>query len=71
MIVLGFFMLPIVAIFARVPPHLLFDQLRDPIVRDALVLTAVTNAIALAVMSSSARRRHICSAGGASAVARS
>jgi molybdate transport system permease protein len=49
-VVLGFLVLPIVAIFARVPLHLLIDQLRDPVVRDALELTAVTNAIALAVI---------------------
>ena len=47
---LALLVLPIVAIFARVPAHLLFDQVRDPIVRDALVLTATTNAIALAVI---------------------
>jgi len=47
---LGLLVLPIVAIFARVPAHLLFDQVRDPIVRDALVLTATTNAIAIAVI---------------------
>jgi molybdate transport system permease protein len=49
-VVLAFFVLPIVAIFARVPLHLLIDQLDDPIVRDALVLTATTNTIALAVI---------------------
>ena len=49
-LVLGFLVLPIVAIFARVPVHLLVDQLGDPTVRDALVLTAVTNAIALSVI---------------------
>ena len=48
--VLGFLVLPIVAIFARVPLHLLIDQLDDPIVRDALVLTAITNVLALAVI---------------------
>src|SRR5437763_1397035 len=48
--VLAFLVLPIVAIFARVPLHLLVDQLRDPIVRDALALTATTNAMALAVI---------------------
>jgi molybdate transport system permease protein len=48
--VLGFLVLPIVAIFARVPLHLLIDQLRDPIVRDALMLTVTTNGIALAVI---------------------
>ena len=47
---LGLLVLPIVAIFARVPLHLLIDQMRDPIVRDALMLTATTNAIALAVI---------------------
>jgi len=48
--VLGFLVLPIVAIFARVPLHLLLDQLDDPIVRDALVLTGTANALALAVI---------------------
>ena len=48
--VLGFLVLPIVAIFARVPLHLLIDQLDDPIVRDALALTATTNAMALVVI---------------------
>src|SRR5471030_3111128 len=48
--VLGFLVLPIVAIFARVPLHLLIDQLDDPIVRDALMLTATANAMALAVI---------------------
>ena len=49
-IVLGFLVLPIVAIFARVPVSLLVDQLDDAAVRDALVLTATTNAIALAAI---------------------
>ena len=48
--VLGFLVLPIVAIFARVPLHLLIDQLDDPIVRDALVLTGTANALALVVI---------------------
>jgi molybdate transport system permease protein len=47
---LGLLIVPIVAIFARVPLHLLIDQMRDPVVRDALMLTATTNAIALAVI---------------------
>ena len=47
---LALLVLPIVAIFARVPTHLLIDQMSDPIVLDALVLTATTNAIALAVI---------------------
>jgi molybdate transport system permease protein len=50
LVALAFLVLPIVAIFARVPLHRLLDQLDDPIVRDALVLTATTNAIALAVI---------------------
>ena len=50
LIALGLLVLPIVAIFARVPLHLLIDQMRDPIVRDALMLTVTTNAIALAVI---------------------
>jgi molybdate transport system permease protein len=47
---LAFLVLPIVAIFARVPVHRLVDQLNDPVVRDAMVLTGTTNAIALAVI---------------------
>jgi molybdate transport system permease protein len=47
---LGLFVLPIVAIFALVPLHLLIDQFSDPIVLDALELTVITNAIALAVI---------------------
>src|SRR4051794_16118157 len=49
-VALGLFVLPIVAIFARVPPHLLIDQLRDRVVIDALVLTVTTNAIALSAI---------------------
>ncbi len=72
LVVLGFLVLPIVAIFARVPLHLLVDQLRDPIVRDALELTAITNAIAL-VRHPAGRdaRPPTCSARVASVVARS
>ncbi|HEY3613564.1 MAG TPA: ABC transporter permease subunit [Gaiellales bacterium] len=50
LLALAFLVLPIVAIFARVPLHRLLDQIDDPVVRDALVLTATTNAIALAVI---------------------
>jgi molybdate transport system permease protein len=50
LVALGFLVLPIVAIFARVPLHRLLDQVDDPVVRDAMVLTATTNAIALAVI---------------------
>jgi molybdate transport system permease protein len=47
---LGFLVLPIVAVFARVPLHLLVDQLGEKPVQDAVALTATTNGIALAVI---------------------
>src|ERR1700710_1578508 len=50
LVAIGFLVLPIIAIFARVPLPRLLDQVDDPIVRDAMVLTATTNAIALAVI---------------------
>jgi molybdate transport system permease protein len=40
--VLGFLLLPIVAVFARVSPARLVSQLGDPVVSDALVVTAKT-----------------------------
>jgi molybdate transport system permease protein len=45
-----FLLLPLLAIFARVPPGKLIGQLGDPVVRDALVVTAETNAIAMALI---------------------
>jgi molybdate transport system permease protein len=41
-----FLLLPLVAIFARVPPGKLIGQLDDRVVRDALVVSLKTNAIA-------------------------
>jgi molybdate transport system permease protein len=45
-IVVAFLALPIVALFTEVPPGRLPDLLSDPFVRDALAVTARTNAIA-------------------------
>ena len=47
---LGFFLLPIVAVFLRVPPGDLLDQLTSGVVVDALVVTAKTSAIAQAII---------------------
>ncbi|HET7045917.1 MAG TPA: ABC transporter permease subunit [Gaiellaceae bacterium] len=47
---LAFLALPLVALFARVTPDRLFAQLADPVVRDALLVTAKTNAIAQALV---------------------
>jgi molybdate transport system permease protein len=47
---LGFLLLPIVAIFARTSPKNLVDQLSNPVVRDALVVTLRTSAIAQALV---------------------
>ena len=49
-LVLGFLVLPIVAIVARVPLHRIVDQFDDPVVRDALALTAGTNVLALVLI---------------------
>jgi molybdate transport system permease protein len=46
---LAFLVLPIVALFAESPPGRIWDNLDDPVVVDALVVTATTNAIAFAV----------------------
>lgn len=46
---LAFFLLPILAIFLRIPIRELVGQLDNEVVRDALVVTAKTNAIALAL----------------------
>jgi molybdate transport system permease protein len=45
-IVLGFLMLPIVAVFARVSPAHLLAQLNDGVVTDALIVTLKTTAVA-------------------------
>ena len=46
----AFLLLPIVAVFARVPPGRLVDQLSSPVVTDALVLSLKTSAIAQALI---------------------
>ena len=45
-----FLLLPLLAIFLRVPPGKLIGQLGDPVVTDALVVTLKTNAIAMALI---------------------
>jgi molybdate transport system permease protein len=47
---LGFLVLPIVAIFLRVPPGELVSALRSDVAKDALVVTFETNLIALALI---------------------
>ena len=49
-VALGFLLLPIVAIFARVSPAKLVAQLSHPVVTDALVLSLKTSAIAQALV---------------------
>jgi molybdate transport system permease protein len=49
-VALGFLLLPIVAIFARVSPARLVAQLSHPVVTDALVLSLKTSAIAQALV---------------------
>jgi molybdate transport system permease protein len=49
-IALGFLLLPIVAIFARVSPAKLVAQLSQPVVTDALVISLKTSAIAQALV---------------------
>ncbi len=46
----SFLVLPIVAIFLRVPPGQLFAQLGNPVARDALLVSLRTNAIAEALI---------------------
>jgi len=47
---LAFLALPIVAIFTHVPPGRLIDQLSNPVVRDALVVTLKTSLAAQALI---------------------
>jgi molybdate transport system permease protein len=49
-VVLGFLALPIVAIFLRVSPGTLLDQLHSKPVRDALVVSLKTNLVAEAIL---------------------
>src|SRR5580765_93475 len=45
-VALGFLVLPIVAIFVHVPPGTLIDQLSNPVVHDALIVTLKTSLVA-------------------------
>jgi molybdate transport system permease protein len=47
---LGFLALPVVAIFARVPPEKLVGQLGNPVVTDALVVSLKTTLVAQALV---------------------
>ena len=49
-IALGFLLLPIVALFARVSPGTLVAQLSHPVVTDALILSLKSSAIAQALV---------------------
>jgi molybdate transport system permease protein len=49
-VALGFLVLPVVAIFARVSPGTLLDQLGSGVVKDALVVTLKTSAAAQALV---------------------
>jgi molybdate transport system permease protein len=46
LVVLAFLVLPVVALFTQSPLSTMWDNLSDPVVRDALVVTAKTNAVA-------------------------
>jgi molybdate transport system permease protein len=50
LVAMGFMVLPIVAIFVHVSPEKLIDQLSNPIVTDALIVTAKTTLIAQAAV---------------------
>jgi molybdate transport system permease protein len=49
-VVLAFLLLPVAAIFLRVAPGELFDQLGSDVVQDALVVTLKTNLVALVLI---------------------
>ena len=49
-LVLAFLLLPLVAIFARIPPGDLFSQFGNAVVVDALIVTAKTNLVAQAII---------------------
>jgi molybdate transport system permease protein len=49
-VVLSFLLLPVVAVFLRVPPGELLEQLSSDVVRDALAVTIKTNLVALALI---------------------
>jgi molybdate transport system permease protein len=49
-VMLAFLVVPVVSIFWKVPPSQLLDQLRRPVVIDAIRITAEVNLIALAIL---------------------
>jgi len=49
-LVLAFLLLPLIAIFARIPPGDLFAQFGNGVVVDAIVVTAKTNIVAQAII---------------------
>jgi molybdate transport system permease protein len=49
-VVLTFLLLPVTAVFVRVPPGELVDQLSSDVVRDAIRVTVETNLVALALV---------------------
>jgi molybdate transport system permease protein len=49
-ILLAFLLLPVVAIFLRVPPGELLDQLQSGVARDALAVTVKTNLVAVVLV---------------------
>src|SRR5205085_3514604 len=49
-VALGFLALPVVAIFARVPPRELVDQLSNPVVTDAIRVSFETSLVAQALI---------------------
>ena len=72
LVALAFLLLPIVAIFARTSPAHLVEQLSNPVVTDALVVSLKTSLIAQAAdRRCSGRPLRSCSRAGASAAARS
>jgi molybdate transport system permease protein len=50
LVVLAFLLLPVLAIFTRVAPGTLLDELSSPVVRDALRVTIKTNLVAILVV---------------------
>ena len=50
LVALSFLLLPLVALFTHVPPGTLVRQLSNPVVGDALVVSAKTSSIALALI---------------------
>ncbi len=68
-LVLTFLVVPVLALFLRIPPGELISQLGNEVVRDALVVTAKTNAIAFGLTCWWARRRPTCWRRGASRAA--